>query len=145
VRLLMAIAGTLCLCAGTGRAADDEDQATVRKHAEQYMAALLKRDKVTLQALVHERYEGRSLPGISKMEKGDKAKAIAHWTDPSTTFTRLDGKVESVRLFGDTAIEAGTLSANRKEYGTNSTWDGLAYTRVWVKAGKGWRLVHEQY
>jgi len=28
------------------------------------------------------------------MEKGDKAKAIAHWTDPSTTFTHLDGKVE---------------------------------------------------
>ena len=109
------------------------------------MAALLKRDKVTLQALVHERYEGRSLPGISKLDKGDKAKAITHWTDPSTTFMRLDGKVESVRLFGDTAIEAGTLSANRKEYGTNSTWSSLTYTRVWVKAGKGWRLVHEQY
>jgi Domain of unknown function (DUF4440) len=145
MRLLMVIAGTLCLCAGTGHAEGDEDQATVRKHAEQYMAALLKRDRATLRGLVHEGYEGRSLPGISKMEKGDKAKAIAHWTDPSTTFTRLDGKIESVRLFGDTAIEAGTLSANRKEYGTNSIWEGLAYTRVWVRVGKGWRLVHEQY
>jgi ketosteroid isomerase-like protein len=79
------------------------------------------------------------------MRKGDKVEAIAYWTHPSTTFTRLVGKVESVRVFGDTAIEAGTLSANRKEYGSDSTWADLAYTRIWVREGKGWRLVHEQY
>ena len=145
MRLLMVIAGALCLAASTSRTADEEDQAALQKHAKQYLAALLQRDKVTLQALVHERYEGRSLPGASRLEKGDKAKAIAHWTDPSTTFTSLAGKIDNVRVFGDTAIEAGTLSANRKERGTNSTWAGLSYTRVWVREGKGWRLVHEQY
>ena len=145
MRLLMVIAGTLCLCAGPGRAADDDAQVTVRKHSGQYLTAMLNRDKVTLRGLVHERYEGRALPGISRMEKGDKAQAIAHWTNPSTAFTRLAGKVESVRVFGDTAIEAGTLSADRKEYGTTSTWADLAYTRVWVRDGNGWRLVHEQY
>ena len=109
------------------------------------MGALLRRDTATLNALVHERYEGRSLPGASKMEKGDKGKAIAHWTDPGSTFTRLVGNVDSVRVFGDMAIEAGTLSGNRREYGANSTWAGLAYTRIWVREAKGWRLVHEQY
>jgi RNA polymerase sigma factor (sigma-70 family) len=127
------------------RAADDEDQAAVRKHAEQYVGALLRGEKDTLNALVHERYEGRSLPGASKLVKGDKVKAIAHWTDPGSTFTRLVGKVDSVRVFGDTAIESGTLSANRTEYGSNSVWSGLAYTRVWLREAKGWRLVHEQY
>jgi ketosteroid isomerase-like protein len=145
MRLLMVIAGMLCLWAGTSRAAGEEDLTGVRKRAEQYIAALLQRDKETLQALIHERYEGRSLPGISRIEKGAKAEAIAHWTDPHTTFMSLASKVESVRIFGDTAIEAGTLSANRKDYGTDSTWADLTYTRVWVKEGKSWRLVHEQY
>src|SRR5437868_2291381 len=66
MRLLMVLAGTLCLYASTTRAADEEDQATVRKHADKYVTALLQRDKVTLQALVHERYEGRSLPGFPR-------------------------------------------------------------------------------
>jgi len=74
MRLLMIIAGTLCLCAGTGRAADDEDQATVRSMRKQYTAALLKRDKVTLQALVHERYEGRSLPGFPEWRRAIRRK-----------------------------------------------------------------------
>ena len=89
--------------------------------------------------------EGRSLPGLSRLEKGDKATAITHWTGPHTSFTRLTAKIDSVRLFRDTAIETGTLTANRKEHGQDSSWVGLSYTRVWVKDGKGWRLAHEQY
>ncbi|HEX5269591.1 MAG TPA: nuclear transport factor 2 family protein [Gemmataceae bacterium] len=145
MRLLAIIAGALCLCASISGAADEENQSAVRKHAGQYVEALLRRDKATLNVLVHERYEGRGLPGISKLDKGDKEKSIAHWTDPGTTFTRLTQNVENVRVFGDTAIETGTLFANRKEYGSNSIWAGMAYTRVWVREGKGWRLVHEQY
>jgi ketosteroid isomerase-like protein len=141
----MAVSCALVLCASDGRGADEEAQAAVRKHADQYIAAMLQRDKVALQALLHERYEGRSLPGLGRVEKGDKARAIAHWTNPAMTFTRLAAKVESVRLFGDTAIETGTLSAQLKDYGTDSTWNKVAYTRVWVREGKGWRLVHEQF
>ncbi len=144
MRVLMVLGSTLFLCVSAGRAAD-EDQAAVHKNAEKYLAALLQRDKVTLQSLLHKRYEGRSLPGLAGMASWDKVQAIAHWTDPNTTFTRLTGKIESVRLFGDTAIETGTLSANRKEYGGDSTWADLGYTRVWVKEGKVWRLVHEQF
>ena len=64
MRLLVIIAGTLCLCASISRAADDKDQAAVRKHAEQYLGALLRRDKATLYVLVHERYEGRPCQGL---------------------------------------------------------------------------------
>lgn len=145
MRLLMAVGLVLVSCTNKGRGAEEEAQTAVRKHADQYIAAMLHRDAVALRGILHQSYEGRSLPGLSGLGKGDKAAAIAHWTGPATRFTRVTAKVESVRLFGDTAIETGTFTAHRKEYGQDSDWVGLSYTRVWVKDGKGWRLVHEQY
>ena len=141
----MSVATILCLLVQTGRAEVNDDVLAIRKHSEQYRRALLQRDKEILSTLLHERYEGRSLPGISKMEHGDKAEAIARWTDVSKTFSWVACQIESVRLFGDTAIEAGNMSANLKEYGSNSTWARLSYTRVWLREGQGWRLIHEQY
>jgi hypothetical protein len=57
----------------------------------------------------------------------------------------LKVEVNGVRLFGDTAVETGTLSAQLKELGVHSIWNELDYTRVWVRDGKNWRLVHEQF
>jgi ketosteroid isomerase-like protein len=145
MRILMAIAAIICMFAGGSRAEVDKEFAAIRMHSEQYMGALLQRDKRTLQALLHERYQGRSLPGISRLEQGNKAEALAHWTDLSRSFSRVTCRTESVRVFGDTAIEAGSMSANLKEYGSASTWSSLSYTRVWLREGQAWRLIHEQY
>ncbi len=138
MRLLLAVGCTLLLYVSVARTADDEDQAAVRKHAERYIAALFKGDKVALKALFHERFEGRC--PLGQVTRG-RPEAIIHWT-AGKSFTILTAKVESIRLFGDTAIEAGTFNADTKD---NSTWHRIPYTRVWVKDGKGWRLVHEHF
>ncbi len=143
MHVLMIFVGALALWASAARSAEDDDRAAVRKQSERYTAALIKGDKAGLEELLHKDYQGRSLPGLANFPKGDKAQAISHWLGKS--FTHLEVEVDSIRLFGDTAIEAGTLSASLKEYGSKATWNKLAYTRVWVREGKGWRLVHEQF
>jgi ketosteroid isomerase-like protein len=136
----------LCLVtvpASAVRSADDEDKAAVRKQGERYAALLRQGDKAGLEELLHKDYQARSLPGVENLSRADKPQGIAHWL--RKRFTRLEVRADGVRVFGNTAIETGALSAQLKEYGSDSTWRELPYTRVWVREGKGWRLAHEQF
>jgi hypothetical protein len=123
-----------------------DDRAEVRKQGERYAACLLRGDKAGLERLLHKDYRASYLSGVA-ISHGDKAQAIAYWL--TKRVTRFWAIPDSVRMFGDAAIEAGTLSAvapiggGRKDQ--TDTWHGLTYTRVWVREGKVWRLVHEQF
>ncbi|MDB5703716.1 MAG: hypothetical protein JWN66_832 [Sphingomonas bacterium] len=52
---------------------------------------------------------------------------------------RLDTGDTQIRLLGDTAIV--TLKADvQGQYGGQAFGGAFAYTRIWVRAGQGWRI-----
>jgi ketosteroid isomerase-like protein len=120
-----------------------DDRAAVRKYSERYISLITKNDESGLAHMLDSQYQVIGLPSLTK---GNKAEAIGYWTHSRAVFVTLENKIESVRLFGDTAIETGALFATRRALdGSLDTWGGLNYTRVWVKDCERWRLVHEQY
>jgi ketosteroid isomerase-like protein len=144
MRVLMVVGCVLVAGAGVGRAASP-DEVSVREHSGRYTTAILKKDLAGLFGLLHTDYLGRHLPGAISGPDLRQRQTVAHWTDRDLNFSHFDAKVENVRLFGDTAIETGTFTGASREHGSNATYGGLRYTRVWVRDGQGWRLAHEHY
>ena len=143
---MRALAFLLCVFpafASLIQAAEDDDRAEVRKQTERLTAVLLQGDQAGLKELIHPDYRARSLPGLRNHSAGGKTEGVAHWL--GMKFIDLKVEVDGVRVFGDTAVETGTVSALVKEFAVHSTWNELDYTRVWVRDGNNWRLVHEQF
>jgi hypothetical protein len=143
MRALAFLLSVFLASASVVQAAEGDDRAAVRKQTEQLTAVLLKGDQAGLEALIHKDYQARSLPGPRDLPVGGKTEGVRYWLGGK--FLELKVEVNGIRLFGDTAVETGTLSAQLKELGTHSTWNELAYTRIWLRDGKNWRLVHEQF
>jgi Domain of unknown function (DUF4440) len=143
MRNLMLLGCILTATATAAQGGEADDLAAVRKQGERYRFFLLKANKAGLEGLLHKDYRLSSLLGLDDLPTRDKA--IAYWL--RKPFLRLKVEVDSVRLFRDTAIETGSLSAELKEVGSKltDTWGQLKYTRVWVREGKTWRLVHEHF
>lgn len=120
-----------------------DDETSVREHSERYVKAILKQDKAALEQLLHKDFDGRGLPdpGYSH-RRVDYSEAITHFTATTYRVTRQDEKIESLKVFGDTAIETGRLSGNAGAKGENIFV--VEYTRVWLRNGKDWRLVLER-
>jgi hypothetical protein len=126
------------------------DEAIVRKQSEAYTKALLGCDKLALANILHGDYLGERVKwGLYSDKPTDKVMALLLWNDPPAhqlfmmagKIKRLEYKIESLRVFGDTAIESGTFAG---EVGNN--WYGDAgYLRVWLKTNGYWQLVQEQY
>jgi ketosteroid isomerase-like protein len=140
----LVMAGCSLLMLAGGPPAPDEPQAAIRAAAERLRFAILQRDKTALEALLHPDY--RILPhgarrGLSS-ESG-KAQAIAYYTD--RTFLTLKCQPTCVRVFGDAAIETGSLCATIWEHNSRSIWQDVRYTRLWVRDEKGWNVAHEHY
>lgn len=131
----------ILLIANAAHATDEDDQTAVREHSERYVEAIFNGDPAALNAMLHDKYEGRALPVGQRGEAADKAKAIVRWTNPNVRFMELTAVVESVQIFGDTAIESGNLHAKLP----GETWGGIGYSRVWIRHGRVWRLVHEKF
>jgi ketosteroid isomerase-like protein len=140
---VFSIAGwILVLLTAAGRPAP-EDQRAVREQAARYETALLRANKAVLEGIFHK--DHHLVAGPSVRGEVGRSEAIGYYTDPARRFHALKTEVGSIRLFGDTAIETGSLSAELKEYGVSSVWRDLTYMRVWIREGKSWQLVHEQY
>jgi hypothetical protein len=149
MRMMIPACCVLVAWAGVARAADD--QAAVQAHSERYTEAVRSQDRVALTGLLHKDYRGHRLIGPTGGTNCDAPRALTHWTDPEWRFTHLTGVIKSVRVFGDAAIETGTTSGEagwRNATGWRAGAYGYGqvnYTRVWLRDGKVWRLVHEGY
>ena len=139
MRVMISACSVLALWCGATRAADDE--ATVRESSKRYTAGVLKQDKAILEGLLHREYRGHALLGSDFDQRADAAEAVAHWTRADSRFTSLETIIERVQVVGNTAIETGKASGTRPRH----TYQGVTYTKVWVKDSAGWRLVHERY
>jgi hypothetical protein len=139
MRVVISACTVLALCCGAARAADDE--ATVRESSERYTAGVLKQDAMVLKGLLHKEYHGHALLGSGSDQRMDAAGAVSHWTRADRRFTSLETTIERVQVVGNMAVETGKVS------GTNAKniYQGVTYTRVWVKDGTEWHLAHERY
>jgi ketosteroid isomerase-like protein len=138
------MAGCALLLVAGGPPAGDDPQAAIRAAAERLRYAILQKDKTALEALLHPDYRLSPGAGGFRPSSGSgKAQAIAYYTD--RTFVTLKSPITTVRIFGDTAVETGSLTATLREFNQNSYWGGIYYTRVWVRDANGWRLAHEHY
>lgn len=133
--------------AGTSRSSDDE--AVIRKLAQQFTEARLKNDRAGMEVVLHPDYQGDRLAGRGGEDKNQmsRAEAIAAWTDPNRTFKNLAYTTQSVRVLGATAVETGDMSvwAGWKNAKGGGIYGGVRFVRVWMKDANGWRVVHEWY
>jgi hypothetical protein len=143
MRILLMAGCALLLVAGSPPAGDDP-QAPIRAAAERLRYAILHRDKPALEALLHPDYRlSQGAGGSRPSSESGKAQAIAYYMD--CTFVTLKSPITTVRIFGDTAVETGSLTATLREFNQNSYWVGIYYTRIWVHDANVWRLAHEHY
>jgi ketosteroid isomerase-like protein len=124
-----------------------QSEAFVRKQSEAYTKALLGCDKVALFSLLHDEYLGERVKWGRSGPTSDKEQAIVFFNDPHKVIMTagkvktVEFKISSVRVFGDTAIETGSMSAEVGEH----TYGRVGYVRVWLKTNGYWQLAHEKY
>lgn len=111
--------------------------AELRSQSDRYLRAMREGNRETLEHLLHKDYLLRSSPDFPN--GATRKQFIAEFSDPQNKFSSLNQHQVSFRVFGQTAIEIGSISGNR---GSN-IWGKLPYSRVWVKDGNEWKVVHE--
>lgn len=129
-----------------GRADDEKD---IRDLVARYTKAARDKDGAGLERLLHPDYQGVRLP-VRAFNHGDevnRAKTVAAWTDRNQQYTGLEYKTASVRLYGPTAVETGSMSVSVGPNGGpfGHIFQNVGFTRVWVKDDAGWRVAHESY
>jgi hypothetical protein len=110
-----------------------DDVSSVSEHVMRYTTAVFKRDKGGLESLLRKDYQGRSLPASQWLGGEvilDKDGALSHWSNRDLHITRFGCKIESVRVFGDTAIETGSMSGELSVFRSPHTFGQVGYTRV---------------
>lgn len=124
------------------------DEMAIRKLAQQFAEARVKKDRAGMERVLHTDYLGYALPGrwAEKDEMG-RAAAIAMWLNPDRVFRDLEYKTLSVRVHGGTAIETGEMRVDVRWKGAadSHTFGGVRFLRVWMKGKDGWRVAHESY
>src|SRR5262249_30162001 len=119
----------------------DNDINTVRQCSEWYNALIVNGDKSGLNNMFHPQYIGLRLPSGIVTDKADIKTSIWCWMEMGR-FIELETPIDSIRIFGPTAIESGTFSGIRQG---NGIYHQLPYTRIWVKDRASWKLIHEHY
>lgn len=127
----------IVMAANPAQADDVKEEIAAR--AKVYDAAVRDRDAEALGRLFDEDFRAVEWDGKAY----DKPGKIAFVTREAVTHETSTSQIESVRAFGDTAIESGVWTSTGIEDGRPKTWR-LRYTAVWVKKGGTWLLTAEQ-
>jgi uncharacterized protein (TIGR02246 family) len=132
---LTAVAALLVL-AQTGKDARVEEE--IRRLNAQEVEALLRNDVATLKRLWSDDFVV-----TNPFNKFITKQQVAGMTESGTlAFTAYDRKVEYVRVFGDTAVVAGSETVVwAGKMPTAGQTSHLRFTGVWMKQGGRWQQV----
>lgn len=114
-------------------------EAEITRLSRAYDAAVKAQDAGALGRLYDD--EGRFVESDGRVF--DKAAKIRLICRPAVTHAESASEIESIRLFGDAAVETGVWTSTGTEDGAPKTWRNR-YLAVWVKRGETWVIVAEQ-
>ena len=132
---LMAVAALLVSAqVGKGRQAEEE----VRRLNEQEVQALLRNDVATLRRLWSDDFVV-----TNPFNKFINKQQVVEMTESGTlAFTSYDRQVDYVRVYGDTAVVAGSETVVwAGKLPTAGQTSHLRFTGVWMKQGGRWQEV----
>jgi ketosteroid isomerase-like protein len=130
--ILLSLCGFALLFAGT-----PEDD--VKSAIEQWKAAVIKKDKASLEKLMHPQVSYSH--SNAKME--NRTQAIDAFLAPSMTYKSIEMTDTSYRTHGNTVLVQTTMTVKNAQNGEDRTLP-LSVLMVWVKDQGRWQMIARQ-
>lgn len=138
-RTLLATALVTLIVPAIGRADDADAEKQVATLSKQIIAANIKGDTSTLEALLSDDFVGINPNG----DIASKAQDVKDLKDGTTDFESFDPSEVKVRVFGDAAVLTGRYRVKLKYKGRDID-DRVRTTEVFARRGGKWQCVSMQ-
>ncbi len=136
-KLVVSVVASIILLASFAVAESVEDQ--IKKLETERAASIVKGDVAALAAQTSDDYTLINLNGAVS----NKTQMVESFKSGQSKFTKDEVSDMKVRVYGDTAVVTGKVSAAGMMAGKDATGD-VMFTRVWIKKAGKWMCVSLQ-